>query len=203
MKLRLTVAFAAIITLIAVSPASAYFYTMDFANTTLDLGSATQLNLTNQYNAFGLNFHQVYRYIDERDPWQEWDPYWGTGTGTGISNGFVAQGYTEAALGTVWFNELTDSVAFDWWTITDNVFHVTAYDEGGVVLGTFSGNGSGSELIVATGIKYLDFHNDGGFVQMANLSYERTRPVIPEPATAALFGLGLLGAGIVRRVRRK
>jgi len=194
MKKRLTITFAAILMLIAVSPASAYFYTMDFANTTLDLGSATQLDLTNQYDAYGLNFHQVYRYIDSRDPWQEPDPYWGSGYGTGISNGFHGQnGWTAA----------TDSVGIDWWTIDPNVFNVRAYSAGGALLGSFTGSGSGTEMLVANGIKYLEFNDNGGFVQMANLSYERTRPVIPEPATVALFGLGLLGAGVVRRLKRK
>ncbi len=193
MKLKLTLALAAVVMLIAVSPASAYWYTMDFTNATYDIGAASQIDLTNQYNSFGLNFHQVYRYIDSRDPWDDY----------GISNGFKGQNGWTAALGTVFFNETTDSVGFDWWTIDVNVFNITAYSEGGAVLGSFSGNGSGSESIVANGIKYLEFHDNGGFVQMSNLSYERTRPVIPEPATAALFGLGLLGAGVVRRIRRK
>lgn len=203
MKTRLTITFAAIIMLIAVSPASAYFYTMDFTNTTLDLGPSSQINLTNQYDAFGLNFHQVYRYSDPRDPWLEgFDAGWGADVGWGISNGFVAQGGTVAQLGTVFFNEATDSVGFDWWTIAGDVFNLTAYDAGGSILGSFAGSGFGSDKIVATGIAYLDFHNDGGHVQVANLSYERTRPVIPEPTTLALFGLGLLGAGVVRRMRK-
>jgi hypothetical protein len=198
MKLKLTLALAAVVLLIGVSPASAYFYTMDFTNATLDLGPATQINLTNQFDAFGLNFHQVYRYIDSRDPWPE-----EAGSGFGISNGFISQGNVTAALGTVFFSEATDSIAFDWWTLDDYEFNVTAYDEGGIILGSYSGFGYGSNKIVATGIKYLDFHDNGGTVGIANLTYERTMPAVPEPATAALFGLGLLGAGVIRRIRRK
>ncbi len=198
MKVKLILAFVALAMLVGVSPASAYFYTMDFTNTTLDLGPDGQINLTDQYDAFGLSFHQVYRYYDPRDPWPEDGSY-----GWGISNGFIAQNYTTAALGTVFFNEVTDSITFDWWTLDPEAFYLTAYDAGGGVLGTVSGTGFGSATIVATGIKYIDFHNDGGFVSIANLSYERSTPSIPEPATAVLFGLGLLGAGIYRRARRK
>jgi len=193
MKLKLTLALAAVVMLIAVSPASAYFYTMDFTNATHDIGASSQIDLTNQYDGFGLNFHQVYRYIDSRDPFDRY----------GISNGFKGQNGWTAAMGTVFFNEATDSVGIDWWTIDPNVFNVRAYSAGGALLGSFIGNGSGTEMLVANGIKYLEFNDNGGFVQMSNLSYERTTPAIPEPATAALFGLGLLGAGVVRRIRRK
>jgi hypothetical protein len=206
MKLKLIIALAAVLLIIGVSPASAYFYTMDFTNATLDLGDETQLNLTNQFDAFGLNFHQVYRYIDFNDPWLDGTHDYGSGpvdVGFGISNGFVSQNFVEAALGTVFFNEATDSISFDWWTLADEDFFLTAYDEGGNTLGSFAGMGAGTNSIVAAGIKYIDFHNNGGRIAIANLSYERSRPVIPEPTTAALFGLGLLGAGIYRRVRRK
>jgi hypothetical protein len=191
MSKRLTTAIAAVIILLAVTPASAMYYTMDFTNATYDIGSITQIDLTNQYAAFGLTFHKVYRYIDSRDPWDDF----------GISNGFLAQNGWEATLGTVFFSQLTDSVGFDWWTIDDNEFTVQAFASNGALLGGFSGLGSGSDMIVADDISYLEFHNGGGFVQISNLSYDRS--VIPEPGTVALFGLGMLGAGIIRRVRRK
>lgn len=193
MKKRLTIALVAVIVILAVSPASAMFYTMDFTNTTLDLGSSSQIDLNAQYSAFGLSFHKVYRYIDSRDPWDDF----------GISNGFVAQGGWEASLGTVFFSGLTDSVGFDWWTINDNEFVVEAFASNGSLLGGYTGMGSGSGMIVANDISYLEFHNGGGYVQMSNLSYDRSMEAIPEPATAVLVGLGLLGAGVVRRFKRK
>lgn len=190
--------------LVAISPASsqAAFFTMDFTNTTLDLGPAPAgggINLTNQYDSFGLNFVHAFRYEDSRDPW---------GDSFGISNGFVSDIGQTAALGTVYFNELTNSIAFDFWTINAPM-HVDAYDQFGNIVGSYVGvAGQGQAIINATGIKFFEFHNSGGFVQISNLSYDRnsgpTAPAaVPEPASMALFGLGLAGMGVVRRLKKK
>ena len=71
------------VALLIICGSSAYagLYTMDFANTTLDLGGASQIDLTNQYLAFGLSFDHIYRYADRRDPWDEKE--------YGISNGWA------------------------------------------------------------------------------------------------------------------
>jgi hypothetical protein len=192
MKLKLIVFLTITALVTSVSPSFAMWYTMDFTNATYDIGAETQIDLTSQYSAFGLSFHKVYRYIDGGDPWD----------GFGISNGFKAQNYWQAALGTIFLGTPSDSVGFDFWTIDDEVFNLDAFAADGSFLGGVASGGSGTGMIVAEGISYLEFHNDGGFVQISNLSYERGR-VIPEPATMTLLGLGLLGAGVVSRMRRK
>jgi len=184
MGIKLGISLLALLTIVAVTPASAYFYTMDFTNATLDLGTTAPVNLTNQYDAFGLSFANAYRYYDARDPWDDF----------GIAN--------SGSAATVYFTNVTDSITFDWWTLEGRTFNLTAFDGGGGILGTYSGTGSGSHKIVASGISYLSFHDSGGDIAISNLSYDRS-PAVPEPATAALFGLGLLGAGIYRRVKRK
>ncbi len=172
--------------------ANAYLYTMDFANSTLDLGSSTQIDLTNQYASFGLTFDHVYRYADDRDPWDEMQ--------YGISNGWVADGSAPGASGTVYFSELTNYVAFDWWTIDLNPFYLAAWSADDVFLGgQFYGNGQYQHSISATGIDHISFHDDGGFTAISTLTYERT--AIPEPATMLLVGLGMAGIGIIRRKR--
>jgi len=192
MKLRLALSVMAVLAIMAVGSANAVPYTMDFTNTTLDLGASTQIDLTNQYAAFGLTFDHVYRYYDSRDPWGGADLF-------GIDNGSVEQNYLPNTTGTVYFTQATNFMTFDWWTITGSL-EVTAYDIANNVLGTFTGTGQGAAATInATGISYFTFHDGGGFVQISNLTYDRNP--VPEPATMTLLGLGLLGAGVIRRRR--
>lgn len=180
--------------LMASVPAQASWYTMDFTNATLDLGTNSQINLTNQYSSFGLDFEHVYRGIDNRDPWDMF----------GIWNGWIEENYAPRPVnGKVTFSTLTDSIAFDWLALSANTgdFNLEAFDEFDNPLGSFTGNGFGSNKIVAPGIKYFVFHDDGGFVSISNLSYD-TAPTVPEPATLVLFGLGTLGLGYIRRRRQ-
>ena len=196
MKLKLALSLMAMVMFMAAGSAYAMPYTMDFTNATLDLGAVTQIDLTNQYSTFGLNFSHIYRYIDAIDPFD----------GFGISNGNIAETGATAATGSIIFASTTNFVSFDWLTINGNCV-ITAFDASNNVLSTFVGNSSngnngsgviyGTNTINATGIKYLALHDDGGSVGISNLTYDRNP--VPEPATMLLLGIGLLGAGIIRR----
>lgn len=175
--------------------ANASLFTMDFANSTLDLGASNTIDLTNQYSSFGLTFDRVYRYGDDRDPWG--DQFYG------IANGWPESEWIPSMSGTVYFSELTNYVAFDWWSIsTDRDFYMDAFGADGTWLGGGSfGVDKGQNSISAIGIDHIVFRNTGGTVGISTLTYERGAAAIPEPATMFLLGLGMAGLGIIRRKR--
>ena len=197
MKLKLTVVAICGLLFLAAAPANAVWYTMDFTNATLDLGMSSQIDITNQYAYHGFTCNDVYRYIDVRDPWKEIN-IGGADYGFGISNGFIQDNGVSGAVGYVFFNQVTDSLKFDWWTITPNRLTLDTYASDGTLLGNYSNTGSGTQTMYGP-ISYFKFHDDGGFVQVANMSYDST---IPEPGTMALLGIGLLGAGLYRRRKK-
>ena len=181
--------FTAAFLMVLSGPATASTVNLSFTNSDVDLGLNSQINLTNQYSAFGISFDHVYRYIDSRDPFS--DDY-------GISNGFQSQNGATAALGRVDFSAVTPYVTFDWWTIS-STFNISAYDSLDSLVGTFSGSGNGTQTINGS-IKYFTFNDSGGFVQIANLKYDTA--AVPEPSTLLLIGFGLAGLAGVRRFRK-
>jgi len=170
---------------------------LDF--TEVDVGGGSQVDLTNQFAAYGVTFDHVYRYIDSRDPWKETDPYgygYGSNYGWGISNGWIADGTIPGTLGTVLFTQPTPYVTIDWWTITGTLY-VDAYDSGANNIDSFSGSGSGTQTLSGLGlISYMTFNDSGGYVQIANMTYA------PIPAPGAIL-LGGIGVGLVGWLRRR
>ncbi len=173
--------------------------TLTFDNNDLNLGTASQINLSTQYLAnWGLTFDSVYRYIDSRDPFA--DPFPFGASNFGISNGFFQQNDVAATQGRINFVNPTPYVDFDWWTIGTNGMYIEAFNSGGVSQGSFSNlNGSGTASLNGD-ISYILFHDGGGLVQFANLRYDSP---IPEPSTLLLLGTGLLGLGAFRFRRKK
>lgn len=170
--------------------------------TEVDVGGSWAVNLTNQFAAYGITFDHVYRYIDTRDPWKENGPQNPSESpptiGYGISNGWVLEAGT---LGTVLFTLPTPYVTIDWWDIDTNVVYVDAYDATDNLLDSFTGPAnpgvdSGTTTLSGPGlISYMTLHDGGGYVSIANMTYEP----IPAPGAILLGGVGVCFVGWLRR----
>ncbi len=192
------------------TPGLAIPMTLFFDNNDLNLGSSSQINVTNQYQAlYGVWFQECYRAIDTRDPWVDPYPFTNPGPFYGgnfsIFNGTLQQNTIVSVEGRINFDYATPYVGFDWWTIGDNQLTITAFNSVGISQGSFSGLGGTGSVASGTAtfngdISYIKFHDDGGFVSLSTLRYESP---IPEPGTLVLLGTGLLGLGALRFRRKK
>ncbi len=200
MKARVIMLVAGV--LLLTCPAQGAVFTMDFSNTTYNIGRGTDIELNDQYLDFGLSFESTWRYHTRFDPF---DTYCISGGDLLTMDEPILESPVE--IGTtslptrIFFSERTDFIEFDHFMVRAGAsIELTAFNEDGQAIAAYSGSGTGTGRIDASGISYLEFGSSGGGAGISALSYERTEPsAIPEPATMLMLGLGLVGVYSFRR----
>ncbi|MCI0621626.1 MAG: PEP-CTERM sorting domain-containing protein [Acidobacteria bacterium] len=160
--------------------------TLHFTNNEVNLGTGSVINLAgNEFSAFGLTMTNIYRYVDGRDPFSD-APNQISGSNVGIAAQIGSSG-----LGRIDFDSDTPSVTFDWWTIS-GTFNLRAFDSSNNLVGSFLGGvGSGTNTITGP-VSYITFNDAGGFIAIANLSYDLGSTSVPEPASLLLLSAGII-----------
>jgi hypothetical protein len=176
--------------LLIISANGASAATIDFSEHTDITGDANGdggffNNPDTLWTAEGIIISNAYWYDDGRDPFS---------TPCGLS----AEGYGASDPSTITFVTPVNSVTFDWWTIV-NSMNVDVYDSSHTLLDSTGTLGnpslsvdSGTNTLVGSGIKYLEFHNSDGLVQISTLTFSSSND-IPEFPTIALPIISVLG----------
>jgi hypothetical protein len=108
----------------------------------------------------GITISNAYYYDDARDPFPN---KCGLSPNSNSLNPAV-----------ITFTVPIDSVTFDWWTIIDNEY-IEVYDSyHNLITGIGPLTGNGTNTLAGPGIKYLEFHDSGGFVQISTLTFSET-----------------------------
>jgi hypothetical protein len=145
--------------------------TITQADTTLTFTEIPCINLvdiTDEYAAYGVEFADVYRYVDVRDPWKDLSATLGCGIAYGSRDDPGGLGPN----GLIAFDHPTPYATIDWWTIGDDTEYFGAYDSDDNLVDSSSGSGTGTTTLTGSEwISYITFHDSGGLVTVANLTY--------------------------------
>lgn len=197
---------AAVVLFSAIS-AHAIPFTPVFSDYPGDL-SGTQTNVEGAvddwFNAnYGIHSEHLYLYLDERDTWD----------GYGVANGWVEENYADNVTGVIHFTDTTDFVTVQWLDLLDTMTLSVFSNDQLLEQFIWQGMDAGTYTFNASGITRLEILGQGGYAGISGLTYdydgltdginEDTNPVaVPEPASAGLLAIGLLGLALISRQKR-